>query len=130
MAMLHHGHAAADKMDKAAEAFWWPGIYRKIREKSESCPSCRAAGKNLTTQIPSTEMNHLELLIEPNHELQLDFAGPIKSKTCEDVKILVAVDRFSKWPATQICKKNGHMDRNKIFNKILLKQQNTTYQPN
>ena len=26
--MLQHGHAAANKMDKAAEAFWWPGMYR------------------------------------------------------------------------------------------------------
>ena len=34
----------------------------------------------------------------------MDFAGPIKSKIRGDVYILVAVDRFSKWPTAQICK--------------------------
>ena len=47
VAMLHHGFAGADKVDKAADAFWWPGMYRKIQKKSES--------KNLKTQIPSSE---------------------------------------------------------------------------
>ena len=57
IARLHHGHAAADKIaDKAAEALWWPGMYREIQEKFENCPSCRAAGKNLKTQIQSTEI--------------------------------------------------------------------------
>ena len=35
----------------------------------------------------------------------MDFAGQIKSKTRGDVYILVAVDRFSKWPTAQVCKK-------------------------
>ena len=64
--MQHHGHAAADKMENAAEAFWRPGMYREIQEKSENCPSCRAAGKKLKTQIPRTEVNRLEHLTEPN----------------------------------------------------------------
>ena len=55
VAMLHQGHPSASKMDQSAAAFWWPGLYREIREKAESCPSCRASGKNLTTQLPSTE---------------------------------------------------------------------------
>ena len=50
VAMLHHGHAAVDKMSQAAEAFWWPGMYREIQEKSENCPSCRTADKNPKTQ--------------------------------------------------------------------------------
>ena len=104
IAMLHHGHTSAGKMEKLAEAFWWPGMNRKIHEKVESCPSCRAAGKNLITQIPSTEKNNLDIVTEPNQEIQLDFAGPIKSRTRGDVYILVAIDRFSKWPTAHICK--------------------------
>ena len=60
VAMLHHGHAAADKMGKAAEAFWWPGMYRVIQEKSENCPSCRTAGKILKTQLPNRNCNRTE----------------------------------------------------------------------
>ena len=104
IAMLHSGHVSVTKMDKSAEAFWWPGLHREIREKAETCPSCRTAGKNLNTQIPQTDVNRLEILTEPGQEIQLDFAGPIKSKSRGDVYILVAVDRFSKWPTAQICK--------------------------
>ena len=124
-AMLHSGHVSINKMDKSAEAFWWPGLNRDIREKAENCPSCRVAGKNLKTQIPLTEINRLELLTEPGQEIHLDFAGPIQSKSRGDIYILVAIDRFSKWPTEQICKKNGLSDPNKIFNKILHRQRNT-----
>ena len=105
IAMLHSGQVSVTKTDKSAEAFWWPGLHREIREKAETCPSCRTAGKNLKTQIPQTEVNRLEILTEPGQEIQLDFAGPIKSKSRGDVYILVAVDRFSKWPTAQICKR-------------------------
>ena len=104
IAMLHHGHTSAAKIEQLSEAFWWPEMHRKIHEKAESCPSCRAAGKNVITQIPSTEKNNFEILTEPNQEIQLDFAGPIKSKTRGDVYNLVAIDRFSKWPTAQIYK--------------------------
>ena len=102
--MLHNGHVSTNKMDKSAEAFWWPGIHREIRDKAENCPSCRTAGKNLKTQIPQSEINRLEILTEPGQEIQVDFAGPIRSKSRGNVYILVAIDRFSKWPTAQICK--------------------------
>ena len=76
-AMLHQGHSSASKMDQSAAAFWRTGLYREIREKAENCPSCRASGKNSTTQLSSTAKNNLEILSEPNQEIQLDFAGPI-----------------------------------------------------
>ena len=126
IAMLHQGHPSATKMDQSAAAVWWPGIYQKIREKTENCPSRRAPRKNLITQLPSTEKNKLEILSEPNQETQLDFAGPIKSKTRGDVYIFVAVDRFSKWPTAQICKKNQLTASFKIFNEILFRLRNAT----
>ena len=58
IAMLHRGRVSINKMDKSAGAFWWQGLHREIRDEAENCPSCQAAGKN-----------------------QLDFAGPIKSKS-------------------------------------------------
>ena len=61
IAMLHHGHTSAAKMEQLSVAFWWPGIQREIQEKAESCPSCRAAGKNIFSQISSTEKNILEV---------------------------------------------------------------------
>ena len=103
IAMLHHGHVSISKMGKSAEAFWWPGLHREISDKAENCPSCRAAGNNLKTQLPQSEINRLENLTEPGQEIQLDFTGPIKSISRGDVYILVAIDRFSKWQTPQIC---------------------------
>ena len=51
------------------------------------------------------EVNRLENLTESGQEIQLNFAGPIKAKSRGDVYIIVAVDRFSKWPTAQICKR-------------------------
>ena len=96
IAMLHRRHPSATKMDQLTAAFWWPGIYQEIQEKAENCLSCRASCKNLVTQLPSTKKMKLEVLSEPNQKIQLDFAGPMKSKTRGDVYILVALDRFSK----------------------------------
>ena len=42
-------------------------------------------------------------MTEPNQELQLDFAGPINSKSKGTLYILVAIDRFSRWPTAKIC---------------------------
>ena len=119
IAMLRQGHTCAAKMDQLAEAFWWPGMYREIQEKAETCPSCRAAGKNIITQIPSMEKNNLEIITEPNQEIQLDFIGPIKSKTRGDVYILVAVDRFSEWPTAQVCKNTDTRTVLKFLTKYL-----------
>ena len=49
IAMFHQGHPSATKMDQSAAAFWWPGLYREIREKAENCPSCSTSGKNTIT---------------------------------------------------------------------------------
>ena len=102
IAMLHKGHPSTTHMDQSAEAFWWPDLNREIREKMENCPSCRASGRNLKSQLPSTERNKLEIFFEPNQEIQLDIAGLIKTKTRDKVFVLVAVDRFSKWSMAQI----------------------------
>ena len=63
IAMLHQGHPSATKMDKLAAAFWWPGIFPEIREKAENCPSCRASGKNLITQLPYTEKKQTKTFV-------------------------------------------------------------------
>ena len=115
LAILHQGHVSITKMEDGAESFWWPGIYRDIREKVNRCTPCRLSGKNFKTQIPKTEQNKLELLSEPNLELQLDFAGPIKSRSQGNLYILVSVDRFSKWPTAMICKNTDSKTVIKFF---------------
>ena len=47
VAMLHHGHAAADKMENAAGAFWWPGMYREIQRSPKTAPAAELQVRNL-----------------------------------------------------------------------------------
>ena len=79
-AMLHQEHPSATKMDQSAAAFWWPGLYREIREKAENCPSCSSSGKNLTTQLPSTEKKQSRNFIrtEPRNPIGLCWPNKIK----------------------------------------------------
>ena len=79
-------------------------MHGEFREKSETCPGCRAAGKNLKTNIPGTELNLSEILSEQYQEIQLDFAGSIKCRTRSDVYVSVAIDRCSEWTTAHIRK--------------------------
>ena len=55
LAILHQEHVSITTMEDGAEAFWWPGIYRDIREKVKRCNPCRLSGKSFKTQLPKTE---------------------------------------------------------------------------
>ena len=94
IAMLHQGHPSATKTDQLAAAFCWSDIYQEFREKAENFPSCRASGKNLVTQVPSTEKTKLEILSEPNQEIQLGFAGPKNQR--------LAATCIFRWPLTDL----------------------------
>ena len=76
------------------------------------------AGKNLKTQLPNTEINRREFLTEPNQERQLDFAGPIKSKTRGDLYTFGAIDRFNKWPTAQHCENTYSLTVIKFLTKL------------
>ena len=43
----------------------------------------------------------MELVVKPNEKVQLDFAGPLPDELIREAYILVAVDKWSKFP--KIC---------------------------
>ena len=43
-----------------------------------------------------------EPVVEPNEEVQLDFAGPLPDEITRDAYILVAKDKWSKFPAAKV----------------------------
>ena len=64
-----------------------------------------SSGKNLKYQLPKKHYGKLEKLTKPEQELQIDFTGNINNnKTSGENQILIAVDRFSKWPTAKLCK--------------------------
>ena len=101
--LLHKGHPAINKMSLASKGFWWPRIIESIQKKCEECVPCRMSGKNIKPDLPLTEKNKLEDLKEPNEEIQLDFIGPMRNKH-QKFYILLAIDRYSKWPTASMCR--------------------------
>ena len=49
-----------------------------------------------------TEINYLPPAEKTNHEIQLDFIGPIRFKH-RRLYILIAIALYSRWPAACIC---------------------------
>ena len=103
--ILHIGHSGTTKMLSDAKIFWWPNVPKDIEQKVKDCTACLATGKNLKYQIPKNQYGKLEKLSEPGQELQIDFTGKLHNKNLNgEPQILIAIDRFSKWPTVKICK--------------------------
>ena len=102
ISLLHKGHPAINKMSLAARHFWWPRMTEAIQKKCETCLPCKMSGKNIKPNIPSTEINSLPPLDNPNEEIQLDFIGPMTENN-RRFYILLSMDRYSKWPAASFC---------------------------
>ena len=60
------------------------------------------AGKNLKPLTKHVKLGKLPTVVEPNQEMELDFAGPLPLTWGTKKYILVGVDRFSKLPSAQI----------------------------
>ena len=103
--ILHFGHSGTTKMLSDAKIFWWPEMRKDIEQKVKDCTACLATGKNLKYQIPKNQYGKLEKLSEPGQELQIDFTGKLHNKKLNgEPQILIAIDRFSKWPTAKICR--------------------------
>ena len=78
---------------------------KDIEQRVKDCTACLATGKNLKYQIPKNKYGKLEKLSEPGQEIQIDFTGKVHNKNLNgERQILIAIDRFSKWPTAKICK--------------------------
>ena len=91
-------------MTAEAKIFWWPNINKDIEKKVKNCIACLSSGMNLKYQLPKNESGKLTTLTEPGQEIQIDFTGKLHNKKLNGENLLIAVDRFSKWPTVKICK--------------------------
>ena len=101
MKTLHETHPGQFGMKYLAQYIWWPHINRQIYFHGINCSDCTSAGKNLKTVIPNSQISELPPLLEPNEELNLDFAGPLDSYWGSNKYILFYIDRFSKFPSAK-----------------------------
>ena len=75
---LHKGHSGMWKMQGVANNdFWWPHMSRQIHSSAAYCQKSIQSGKNLKSVIPQGDVVPLDVLGEPNQEIQLEFLGPL-----------------------------------------------------
>ena len=96
---IHHKHLGQVDMLALSKLVWWPLIHSDITAKSQACRHCTDKGKNLKTVLPKTQLGSQPSLVEPNQEIQMDFAGPIPFKeNTQNNYVLVTADRLSRYP--------------------------------
>ena len=107
LSRLHRSHAGQLAMVDAAQYIWWPRMHRDIVQLCKDCPQCTKFGKNLKANASLNSSNPLPLLSGPNEELQLDYADPLLDSFGNSMYILVAIDRYSKYPSAMITRSTG-----------------------
>ena len=107
LSRLHRSHAGQLAMVDAAQYIWWPRMHRDIVQLCKDCPQCTKFGKNLKANASFNSSKPLFLLSGPNEELQLDYAGPLLDSFGNSIYILVAIDRYSKYPSAMITRSTG-----------------------
>ena len=90
----HADHCGAKIMNARAEYIWMPKINRRIEAAAKNGKACTKTAKNLKALMAHKDEGERDKPIEPNEELEIDFAGPIKDQKY----LLCAIDRYSNYP--------------------------------
>ena len=90
-----------------AQYLWWPRVHRDFVKLCKNCRECTKFGKNLKPMIPFKIYKSLPPLNAPNEEVQLDYAGPLSDGDGNQVYMLVAINRFSKYLSAMLTKTTG-----------------------
>ena len=102
---VHRAHPGQQAMIDAVSYLWWPKMHSQIIEKAEKCEACKKYGKNLKPLCRKAEQSDSIEPTCPNEEVQLDFAGPLFPEQTKPTYLLVAIDRFSRYPTVLITHK-------------------------
>ena len=93
-------------------------MHREIIDLCLTCRSCSAYGKNLITSTTFNSAEPLPELSEVNEELQIDLAGPMFDSKGKKLLIIVAIDRFSKYPSALITRKSESEKNTQVLKKL------------
>ena len=90
-------------MTSEAKIFWWLDKKPDMENKVRNCTAFLTSGKNLQYQLQKKQFGKLGRLSQPGQEIRIDLTGKLHNKNLYgEVKILIAVDRFSKWPTVKL----------------------------
>ena len=112
---IHRGHPGQEAMLDVSKYLWWPHMHKDIVNLAEECRSCTRYGKNAKYIIPKNATKPLPLLTQPGQEVQLDYAGPLEDYKGKKIYLLVAIDKYSKFPSVKITKSAGGKSSKKFL---------------
>ena len=93
-------------MYEAAKDIWYPYMFLSLATIAGNCRQCTLAGKNLKNMCPKRDVGKIPEPKETNESVQFNFWGPISYLKESKKYVLVAVDRFSRWPSAMACNSN------------------------
>ena len=99
---IHSTHRGSFAMLSLAQNIWWPYIHRDVLAKASECKACMEFGKSLKSVISHRKWAPLPKCIEPNDEIQVDFGGPILNEKGIEQYFITSIDRYLKYPTTEI----------------------------
>ena len=99
---LHLTHPRSAAMLDLSNHAWFPHIHRAIVQMAQNWKHCTEQVTNLKPIIGKKHSFQMELVVEPDEEVQLDFAGPLPDELNRDAYILVAIDKWSKFPTAKV----------------------------
>ena len=90
---LHMNHPGSAAMLDLCQHVCLPQLHRSIVQMAQNCKHSLEQGTNFKPIIGKKHTFQLEPVVEPNEEVQLDFAGPLPDELNKDAYILVAIDK-------------------------------------
>ena len=72
---LHLTHPGLSAMLDLSQHVWFPHIHRSTAQMAQNCKHCTEQGKNLKPSLGKKFSFQMEPVVDPNEEVQLDFAG-------------------------------------------------------
>ena len=76
---LHLTYPGSAVMLDLSNHVWFPHMHRAIVQTAQNCKHCTEQGRNLKPIIGKTHSFQVEPVVEPNEEVQLDFAGSFQT---------------------------------------------------
>ncbi|XP_075777530.1 uncharacterized protein LOC142827202 [Pelodiscus sinensis] len=90
------GHLGREKtLQRIMQRFFWPGVYKEVRDFCESCPECQRTAQG---GVPKAPLVPLPVVEVPFDRVALDLVGPLERSRRGHQYILVIIDYATRYP--------------------------------
>uniref|UniRef100_A0A3B3HBU1 Gypsy retrotransposon integrase-like protein 1 n=1 Tax=Oryzias latipes TaxID=8090 RepID=A0A3B3HBU1_ORYLA len=89
----HLGHLKT--YARLAKRFYWPGMFKDVRDFCASCPQCQLTSLNKVKQAP---LHPLPVISTPFQRIAMDIVGPLEKSSSGNKYILVICDYATRFP--------------------------------